>query len=72
MKSIFFFFCVMLRTLEFQQGLLLEREDRIKNIEGKILDVNQIMRELAALSHQQGETISMYFPFNYVLFKSII
>ncbi|KAM0725010.1 Syntaxin-12 [Formica fusca] len=45
------------RTLEFQQGLLLEREDRIKRIEGDILDVNQIMRELAALVHQQGDTI---------------
>ncbi|XP_032682150.1 syntaxin-12 isoform X2 [Odontomachus brunneus] len=45
------------RTLEFQQGLLLEREERIKRIEGDILDVNQIMRELAALVHQQGDTI---------------
>ncbi|XP_014468419.1 PREDICTED: syntaxin-12 isoform X2 [Dinoponera quadriceps] len=45
------------RTLEFQQGLLLEREDRIRRIEGDILDVNQIMRELAALVHQQGDTI---------------
>lgn len=47
----------MHRTLEFQHGLLLEREDRIKRIEGDILDVNQIMRELAALVHQQGDTI---------------
>ncbi|XP_043488981.1 syntaxin-12 [Polistes fuscatus] len=46
------------RTLEFQQGLLLEREDRIKCIEGDILDVNQIMRELAALAYQQGDTIN--------------
>ncbi|KYM98304.1 Syntaxin-12 [Cyphomyrmex costatus] len=45
------------RTLEFQHGLLLEREDRIKRIEGDILDVNQIMRELAALVHRQGDTI---------------
>ncbi|XP_033339342.1 syntaxin 13 isoform X2 [Megalopta genalis] len=47
-----------LRSLEFQQGLLLEREERIKWIEGDILDVSQIMRELAALVHQQGETIN--------------
>ncbi|XP_031772542.1 syntaxin-12 [Apis florea] len=46
------------RNLEFQQGLLLEREDRIKRIEGDILDVNQIMRELAALVYQQGDTIN--------------
>lgn len=45
------------RTLEFQQGLLLEREDRIRQIEGYILDVNQIMRDLATLVHQQGDTI---------------
>lgn len=51
----------MHRTLEFQQGLLLEREDRIKRIEGDILDVNQIMRELAALVHQQGDTIGKHF-----------
>ncbi|XP_043682141.1 syntaxin-12 [Vespula pensylvanica] len=46
------------RLLEFQQGLLLEREERIKNIEEDILDVNQIMRELAALAYQQGDTIN--------------
>lgn len=38
--------------------MLLEREDRIKQIEGDILDVNQIMRELAALVYQQGDNIS--------------
>lgn len=48
----------MPRGLEFRQGLLLEREDMIKWIEGDILDVNQIMRELALLVHQQGDTIS--------------
>lgn len=54
-------YCCVHRTLEFQQGLLLEREDRIKRIEGDILDVNQIMRELAALVHLQGDTIGKYF-----------
>lgn len=53
-------YCGMYRTLEFQHGLLLEREDRIKRIEGDILDVNQIMRELAALVHQQGDTIGKH------------
>ncbi|XP_029048052.1 syntaxin-12 isoform X1 [Osmia bicornis bicornis] len=46
------------RSLEFQQGLLFEREDRIKRIEGDILDVNQIMRELSALVYQQNDTIN--------------
>ncbi|XP_046748442.1 syntaxin-12 [Diprion similis] len=45
------------RSLEFEQGLLLEREERIRRIEGDILDVNQIMRELGALVHQQGDSI---------------
>ncbi|XP_044011603.1 syntaxin-12 [Aphidius gifuensis] len=45
------------RTLEFEQGMLLEREDRVKRIEGDILDVNQIMRELGALVHVQSTTI---------------
>lgn len=37
--------------------MLLEREDRVKRIEGDILDVNQIMRELGALVHVQSTTI---------------
>lgn len=50
----------MFRRLEFQQGLLLEREDMVKLIEGNILDANQIMRELAALVYVQGDTISKH------------
>lgn len=46
------------RSLEFEQGLFLEREERIKRIEGDILDVNQIMRELGALVNQQGDMIN--------------
>lgn len=46
------------RSLEFEQGLLIEREERIRRIEGDILDVNQIMRELGALVHQQGDSIN--------------
>ncbi|XP_034948640.1 syntaxin-7 [Chelonus insularis] len=45
------------RELEFVQGILLEREDRIRQIEDDILDVNQIMRELGALVYQQGAAI---------------
>ncbi|XP_003703289.1 syntaxin 13 [Megachile rotundata] len=46
------------RDLEFQQGLLIEREDRVKRIEGDILDVNQIMRQLMALVYQQGDSVN--------------
>lgn len=46
------------RALEFDHGLILDQEERIKRIEGDILDVNQVMRELGALVHQQAESIS--------------
>ncbi|XP_012279652.1 syntaxin-12 [Orussus abietinus] len=46
------------RALEFEEGLILEREDRIKRTEEDILDVNQIMRELGALVSQQGDAIN--------------
>lgn len=45
------------RELAFEQELMLDRETRIKQIEADILDINQIMRELGSLVHQQGETI---------------
>ncbi|VEN33940.1 unnamed protein product [Callosobruchus maculatus] len=47
----------MLRDAAFEQDMLLERESRIKQIESDILDVNQIMRDLGSMVHQQGETI---------------
>ncbi|XP_014208651.1 syntaxin-12 [Copidosoma floridanum] len=46
------------RALEFDHGLILEQEERIKRIEGDILDVNQIMRELGAVVHQQADSIN--------------
>lgn len=54
---------VMANQMEFEQGLLLEREQRIQNIESCILDVNQIMNELGAMVHQQADDIS---ELNYV------
>lgn len=45
------------RELAFEQEMMLDRETRIRQIEGDILDINQIMRELGSLVHQQGETI---------------
>ncbi|XP_076302507.1 syntaxin-12-like [Lasioglossum baleicum] len=46
------------RNLEQERGLLLDREEKIMQIEGDILDVNQIMRQLAIFVYQQGETIN--------------
>ncbi|XP_050303558.1 syntaxin-12 [Anthonomus grandis grandis] len=46
------------RELQFEQELMLEREERIKQIESDMLDINQIMRELGAVVHEQGDTIA--------------
>jgi regulator of PEP synthase PpsR (kinase-PPPase family) len=48
------------RELEFEQEMLLEREQRIKQIESNILDVNEIMRDLGAMVHDQGGSISKW------------
>jgi len=38
-------------------SLLQEREERIRQLEGDILDINEIFRDLGALVHEQGEAI---------------
>ncbi|ETN60092.1 syntaxin [Anopheles darlingi] len=45
------------QSLQFEQQLLLEREQRVREIEANVLDVNHIMRELSSLTNQQGEAI---------------
>lgn len=46
------------RELEFEKEMLLEREQRIQQIESNILDVNEIMRELGAMVHEHGDIIN--------------
>ncbi|XP_073997617.1 syntaxin 13 isoform X2 [Rhodnius prolixus] len=46
------------KALEFEQGLLIEREQRIKEIESCVLDINQIMKELASSVFKQAEDIN--------------
>ncbi|KAL1122517.1 hypothetical protein AAG570_002848 [Ranatra chinensis] len=48
----------IMQDLEFDQGLLIEREQRFKMIEDDIVDVAQIMKELAAMAYEQNEPIS--------------
>jgi t-SNARE complex subunit (syntaxin) len=43
--------------LEFEQGLLIERENRVRQIEADILDVNDIMKDLANLVVEQGAVV---------------
>lgn len=47
------------QNLQFEQSMLKEREQRVRQIEDDVLDVNQIMRELSALINQQGEHIGV-------------
>lgn len=49
------------RELDFEREMMLERERRIKQIEEDVLDVNEIMRELGSMVHDQGEVISEFF-----------
>lgn len=50
----------MLQNLEFKQGMLLEREQRVQKIEAVVLDVNEIMRDLNTLINQQSENIGKF------------
>ncbi len=59
----------MLReNLQFEQSLLVEREERVRKIEEDVLDVNEIMRDLATLINQQGEQIGKFISFFLFLF----
>jgi t-SNARE domain-containing protein 1 len=49
------------QQLEFEQGLMIERENRVKQIETDILDVNEIMRDLATLVVDQRATVGNIF-----------
>lgn len=45
------------RDLRFEQDMLLEREQRVRQIEADVLDVRQIMQELSSITNQQSEVI---------------
>uniref|UniRef100_A0A182NPP4 t-SNARE coiled-coil homology domain-containing protein n=1 Tax=Anopheles dirus TaxID=7168 RepID=A0A182NPP4_9DIPT len=45
------------QSLQFEQDMLLEREQRFREIESNVLDVNHIMRELSNITTQQSEVI---------------
>lgn len=48
------------QSLQFDQTLMKERERRVLEIEADVLDVNEIMRDLLPLVHQQGEAIGKF------------
>uniref|UniRef100_U5EIB6 Putative snare protein pep12/vam3/syntaxin 7/syntaxin 17 n=1 Tax=Corethrella appendiculata TaxID=1370023 RepID=U5EIB6_9DIPT len=45
------------RQMQFEEDMLLEREQRIRQIEADVLDVNEIMKDLSNLVQTQAETI---------------
>lgn len=45
------------RDLQFEQDMMLEREQRVRQIEADVLDVRQIMQELSSITNQQSEVI---------------
>lgn len=46
------------RDLKFEQSILQENENRVKQIEADVLDINQIMRELNSIITFQGNMIN--------------
>lgn len=52
---------LLARELAFEQEMLMERETRIRQIESDVLNVNEIMRELGTLVHDQAEVIGEIF-----------
>jgi len=50
---------VMQQDLEFIQGLQVERLQRVKQIEADVLDVNEVMRELAAMVVEQEQSVNL-------------
>ncbi|KAF7286538.1 syntaxin 13 [Rhynchophorus ferrugineus] len=45
------------RDLEFEQEMMIEREQRVRNIEADVLNINDIMRSLESVTFAQGEII---------------
>lgn len=59
---------IQARNLQFEQDMLIERENSVREIEANVLDVNQIMRELNSLINQQGEAVGKFY-FDLYLFS---
>lgn len=52
------------QDLEFSHGLQIERLQRMRQIESDVLDVNEVMRELAAMVVEQEQSVSKCLIFN--------
>lgn len=45
------------QDMDYEQAMLVEREQRIRRIEADMLDCNQIFKDLANIVHEQGDVI---------------
>lgn len=45
--------------MEFETAMHLEREQRVKQLESDIIDINEIMRDLSSMVTAQGEVVGM-------------
>ncbi|XP_068715325.1 syntaxin-7-like isoform X1 [Montipora foliosa] len=43
--------------IDIDESLIREREDRLRQIEGDILDINEIFRDLATMVYEQGDVV---------------
>lgn len=54
--------------LEFEKGMMVERATRVHQMESDIVDINEIMRDLNVLVHQQSENIGEYSKYCFVIY----
>ncbi|CAL4173141.1 unnamed protein product, partial [Meganyctiphanes norvegica] len=50
-----------LADMEFETAMALEKEQRVRQLEGDMLDINQIMRDLSSMVVAQGEIIGWFY-----------
>lgn len=50
------------QDLEFETAMHLEREQRVKQLESDIIDINEIMRDLSSMVTAQGDVVGKSKP----------
>ena len=47
--------------------ILANRQEIVQELERNVVDINDIMKQLANMVTEQGESISMYLPFSMII-----
>ena len=63
---------VLQQNLEFEQGMLIEREERIRQIESDIVDINDIMKQLGTMVDEQREAVGESILLIIIMFRTDI